>query len=93
MDGVDFLRIRSVDRRAPATRGPDSLDAVFVVADVAAVAATGVAATSTDRVGTDDTVVVGGAIGGTTETTLGCSVVTMTGFGCTQKKRNGIDFG
>lgn len=75
VDDVDFLRIRSVDRLAPATRGPDSLDEVSAIGIVAT--------TDAGSISTGDVTV---AIGGTTVTTFGCSVVTMTGFGCTTKK-------
>ena len=73
-----------MDRLAPATRGPDSFNIVFVVA----VAVTGAVATSIGADGTDEMVVSGVAIGGTTATTFGCSDVTMTGFGCGTSKRN-----
>ena len=75
VDDVDFLRIRSVDRLAPATRGPDSLD---VVSAIGIVATTDAGSISTGDVTT--------ATGGTTVTTFGGSVVTMTGFGCATKK-------
>lgn len=73
--GVDFLRIRSVDRLAPATRGPDSL-VVAVATD---------AGSTVSNVCTDATVALGVAIGGTTATTFGGSVVIITGLGCRQQ--------
>jgi hypothetical protein len=86
--GDDFLRIRSVDRLAPATRGPDSLDTAFVVVVVVVVVDFDIAgATSICAAAcTDDTVALGGGTtGGTTVTTLAGSDVTMTGLGyCTQ---------
>jgi hypothetical protein len=75
IDGVTFLRIRSVDRLAPATRGPDSLEGAVVVGTVVT---TGADSTSTG--------VVTVAIGGTTVTTFGGSVATMTGLGWWTKK-------
>jgi uncharacterized membrane protein len=79
-DDTDFLRIRSVDRLAPATRGPDSFETGAATTVVGMVTA-GTVSTSPDDCIDVIVVVVVAVMGGITDTTLVGSAVTITALG------------
>jgi hypothetical protein len=80
---ADFLRILSVDRRAPAVRGPNDslLVNVAVVVGGAAVVVV-VPSTSFSVANTlPDDCIDDIVVGGTTDTTFGDSAISINGFG------------